>query len=215
MAQQINLLNPALLPRREVLNLRLMTVVLVVAMVGMLVLYGYESYQVSTLARQAAMVAAQLDQIKQSMLEASRRYAPREPSAALAQQVAAMEAKLQSHENVLTALKNYPPTQTIGFSPYLRAFARQGIKGLWLTGLSIDAAGSGMTIRGRALMPELVPRYIAVLGSEPTLKGQKFSTMQMILPQRDATAPDAKAKPELQYVEFTLQSTTDGEGKRS
>lgn len=217
MAQQINLLNPALLPRREVLTPKLMVLVLGFAVVGMAILYGHERYRLNALAQQEAKISAELEATKRAMLEISKQYAPREPSPALAQEVAAMEARLLSHENVLKAMKYDPAALTPGFSPYLRAFAHQGVKGLWLTGLRIDAADGGMVIRGRALAPELVPRYIALLGNEPALKGQKFSAMEMALPQRGTVPTDVSAKAALPYVEFVLQSKVDADagGRRS
>ena len=100
---------------------------------------------------------------------------------------------------------------TAGYSPYFKAFARQNIDGLWLTGVAITGDGSEFELHGQALQPTLVPAYFARLARETVMQGKSFSSLQLRQPQRvgadgrvDGKAADAAAAPP--YVEFSLHS---------
>jgi hypothetical protein len=119
----------------------------------------------------------------------------------------------------------------------MRAFARQSLDGVWLTGFEIDAGGRELALSGRALGAELVPRYLERLNHESLLQGRQFSSLKVDqrvierapptpLPARDKDgdkgsdkdsakdkekAKDAKAAkvelPPLRYVEFSMSTS--------
>jgi hypothetical protein len=110
---------------------------------------------------------------------------------------------------------------TKGYSGYFRAFSRQIVDGLWLTGVGIVGAGHDISLRGRTINPELVPVYLTRLKREPEMQGKSFSALNIQTPKVDAPAyvdtkvVDAKpgdvkpAKPPASagYVDFSLQSS--------
>jgi hypothetical protein len=102
---------------------------------------------------------------------------------------------------VLTMLKSGAIGNTQGYSEYMRAFARQSINGLWLTGFDIIGDGTQISLSGAVVNPELVPSFIQRLGKEKVMQGKTFSTLQMQQPKKDGD----RAVP--RYVEFNLRST--------
>jgi hypothetical protein len=102
----------------------------------------------------------------------------------------------------------------------MRAFARQNLSGVWLTGFTIGADGGEMTISGRALNPDLVPAYIARLNKEPLLQGRKFAQFAVKQTAGEPAAPvaaGAPSRPEGQHAafhEFLLVSSASGAAQR-
>lgn len=211
MSQQINLFNPALVRQKDYYDARTMAWLVLAMLVLMGGVYAYASHRSDTLRQQREQLAQQLRDSQAQLVEATRQFAPRQSSKTLQGELAATGTRLRSHERVLAYLQNGGSVSQ-GFSGTMRAFARQGVNGLWLTGFSVDGAANDMTIAGRALQPELVPQYIGKLGTEPALKGRTFAELSMGLPKAEAAARGANATepapPQPQFIEFTLQSTS-------
>ncbi|HEX6828746.1 MAG TPA: PilN domain-containing protein, partial [Burkholderiales bacterium] len=106
---------------------------------------------------------------------------------------------------VADALKEGTPA--LGPAEHMRAFARQSMGGVWLTGFSLAPAGNGLALRGRALSADLVPAYLGRLNREPVLQGGQFAALEISVP---AVGPAAQTVP---YVEFRLQAVKP-EGSR-
>ena len=105
-------------------------------------------------------------------------------------------------------LKSGALGNTEGYSEYMRAFARESINGLWLTGFNITGDGAQMSMRGAVINPQLVPSYIQRLGKEKVMRGKTFSTLQMQQPKKDGERLVPR------YVEFNLRSTAIEEAKK-
>lgn len=220
MSAQINLYNPAFLAKREwvtPINLLLGFVVMGLAMGILGVWY---QWQLSGLAAEAAVVERELverqDQV--ARLNEEVRRIKRDPR--LEARVLEAETMLRGREEIARALSAGVLGTSEGFSGYLRAFARQTVSGVWLTGLSISAGGEQMRIQGSALNAELVPAYIRRLTEEKAMRGREFATLQMELPpEREAGTPEAAAgseaaatpapRPPPRVLNFTLAASTE------
>jgi hypothetical protein len=212
MSQQINLFNPALIMRKDYFNTRTMLWLILAVAVLMLGAYSYARQQTGALQVQREQISRQLQEAQQQLVQVSRQFPPRQPSKALQDELAATESRLESHERLLSYLQEDSSAARAGFSDYMRAFAHQGVNGVWLTGFVIDAETRDMTISGNALQPELVPQYIAKLGAEPMLKGRTFAALNMGMPEPDIAAK--RSNPVQSYVNFMLQSTVrNGEAR--
>lgn len=221
MSQQINLLNPALIKQKEYLTLNNMLLALGVAVLLMLAGYGYAQKQLSALIVQRGQVAEELQVVQEQLKQATLQHAPRGPDKALQDQIAQLEQKAKVHEQILEIIGQDSAGREKAFSGLMRAFARQGVEGLWLTGFNFDNSADTLMISGRALQPELVPQYIARLGTEPAFKGKSFAALSISLPKASEPAagvapanPSAAGKAPVQarpagadYIEFVLQST--------
>ena len=145
-----------------------------------------------------AQARAQLDQAVQART-------PRAPSKALEEELARAEAALAHQRDILALLDGEGSGQAQGYFAYLQVFARKRLPGLWLTGFTLDAATGKLTIEGKAMQPELVPQYIALLGEESLLSGRQFSALQMES-QKQPSGKDTAAPTDAGSVDFKLQS---------
>lgn len=210
MSQNINLYNPAFRKQRQMLTLATVAQFLGITLVA---LFGYQYY----LQQQVNGTRAEL-QAAESLLKSQRGYveklqgkpaAPR-TDAQLDTDIARLEAELKLARDSMEALKGGAFGNQQGFAEYLRAFSRQSVNGLWLTGFTI--AGSGeLEIHGRVLSPDLVPSYIQRLNKEKVLAGRSFAKLEMNRPKPAAVADkdkDEKKSPGLpRFLEFSLATT--------
>jgi hypothetical protein len=231
MSQQINLLNPALIKQKDLLNPNNIGVTLAVLIVLMMTFYGQAQKQLSSLTLQRTEASEALTKAQNQLKETAARHAMREPNKELPLQIAQLEQKEKMQQQVLQTISQGSASPEKGYAAIMRAFAKQSIDGLWLTGFNFDSHTEQLNITGRTLEADLVPEYISRLSQEPALKGKQFSGLNMNQSKADALASNATApvlattpittqdssagskttaglptKPEVRYIEFTLQS---------
>ena len=208
MSQNINLLGPAFHKQRRSLTLATAVQCFGVTLAALL---GYQML----LQQQVNGLAAELRQAE-GLLGSQRNYVEKlkgkpvavKPDARLEADVGRLEGELNTAREAMEALKGGALGNQQGFAEYLRAFSRQSLNGLWLTGFSI--AGNGeLEIKGRVLSPDLVPSYIQRLNREQVLAGRSFARLEMSRPKpepappaKDGKGPVAAALP--RYLDFSL-----------
>ena len=214
MSQQINLFNPIFLKQKKYFSALTMAQSLGLLLLGSLLLAGLTSYQVSRLDREVAATSAQLVLAQAQLAKVTAEYSPRAKSKVLDDNVQKTEAEVKSLEQVSDILNKGDFGNTKGYAAYLRAFSRQIVSGLWLTGFSIRGAGNEIGLQGRALRPELVAAYIGRLRHEPVMQGKSFATLEMQVPQveqikkgENAAAASVTQRVSAGYIEFNLQSS--------
>lgn len=211
MSHQINLFNPLLLKQRKHFSAITMMQALGLILLGCLGIGIYTSYQVSSLTKVAAATTARLGESQAQLAQVNAAYAARQKSKSLEADIQKAEMDAKSLQQVMDILQKGEFGNKTGYAEYLRAFSRQILDGVWLTGFSIYGAGSEIGIQGRALQPELVPTYITYLKREPVMQGKSFATLEMQRPSIDQTKKqDATGdKPRVQagYIEFSLRSS--------
>lgn len=236
MSQQINLLNPALIKQKDLLNPNTIALVLLLMAALMVVYYSYAQKQFKQLSEQNTKVAAELTATQAQLTQMAKARAPREADKALATQIVALEQKQKIQQEILHTVQQSSSSQEKSYAALMAAFARQTVDGLWLTGFSFDSNTEQLNLSGRTLEANLVPEYITRLSREAVLKGKQFSGLNMLQPKTEVAAnrtptplatataplsPDAAAalnrsnaagtstttvKPETRYIEFSLQS---------
>ena len=188
MSQQINLFNPIFLKQKKVFAALPMAEALGVIVVGIVLLIWYASQSVVALERSAASGKALLADREKRLSQANAQFAPRQKSAALANEVAQAEAELQALHSVESVLRGGALGNTSGYAEYFRALSRQNVSGLWLTGVTIVGAGIDIGVQGKAMQPTMIPNYIERLTSERVMKGKTFASL-------DISRPDVQAAP--------------------
>ncbi|USX24598.1 MSHA biogenesis protein MshI [Oxalobacteraceae bacterium OTU3CINTB1] len=188
MSQQINLFNPIFLKQKKVFTALPMAEALGVIVAGALLLTWYAGQRVAELETSAASGKTLLADRERRLAEASKQFAPRQKSATIASEVAQAEAELKSLQQVESVLRDGTLGNAAGYAEYFRAFSRQNVSGLWLTGVSIVGAGNDIGVQGRAMQPTLIPAYIARLKSERVMQGKSFASL-------DISRPDAQLTP--------------------
>lgn len=222
MSQQINLFNPIFLKQKKVFTALPMAEALGVIVAGALLLTWYAGQRVAELERSAEAGKILLADRERRLVEANKQFAPRQKSPTMAADVAQAEAELAALHQVESVLRDGTLGNSTGYAEYFRAFSRQNVNGLWLTGVSIVGAGKDIGVQGRAMQPTLIPAYIARLKSERAMHGKTFASLDISRPDAQvmpAAAPPAGEAPAATvpasvpaqaaapYVQFSLQST--------
>jgi len=167
------------------------------AIAGLLLLLlgasGWRYWQAQTLGVQLDQARQQLQQSQQQLAERKKAFPEKQADPRLAQQLARLEQDLVLKQRVLRVLSGKQFGNTKGFVEQITGLARQRIEGMWLTALHIRQGGARLGMRGNALQPELLPRYLQRLGQEPVFAGVEFDTFLM---QRGQQAPH--------WIQFSL-----------
>lgn len=209
MSQQINLFNPVFLKQKKHFSAGTMLQGLGLILLGLIAVFVYARIQLSDLTAQLAASTRQLNGTKEQLARVTAEYAPRQKSGALEAEVLRAEAELKSRTRALEIVQQGGIGDTKGYSEYLRAFSRQIVGGLWLTGFSIDAGARAVELRGRALQPDLVPVFINRLKNEKVMQGKTFSNLSMEQPRPENAAAGTPANGPA-FVNFTLTSVPPG-----
>jgi type IV pilus assembly PilN-like protein len=199
MSQQINLFNPQFLHKKKHFSAVTMTQALGLLVLGIAVFYGYALWQDRTMARQAAESSRAHDLQKQQFARASAQLNPEKLEAQIDQDLKSAEAAVALRRALLSEIQSGAGRPSV-YSEYLRAFARQTVQGLWLTGIQIGETGGQLSLSGRALQPELVPVLISRLRQETVLRGRPLEALSIT---RSAAGAEASKHA---IVEFTVTS---------
>lgn len=209
MSQQINLFNPIFLQQKKIFSSKTMAQALGVLALGVAAMAAYGNVRVTALQRQADAGAAQLQQREARLAAVTAEFAPRQKDPLLAAEVQEAERQLGALREVSGVLQRGELGNTRGYAEYFRALARQHADGLWLTGLTINGAGSEIGVRGRALDPAAVPGYLTRLTREPILQGKGFGSLSISEGAQEAAAATQPATQPAPFVEFSLQSNSE------
>ncbi|MDO8291702.1 MAG: fimbrial assembly protein [Gallionella sp.] len=212
MSQQINLFNPIFLKQRKYLSLLTILQALGLIVLGSLFLYGYALYQVGLLKQQSEETTGRFNAEQARLARYTEEFSPQQANLALQAEVQRLEKELAEQTRMVDTLKSGSVGNTTGYSQYMRAFSRQVVQGLWLTGFKVTGDAAQISLSGAVLDPELLPIYIQRLGREQAMQGKSFSTLQMQQPKVAVGAGLAPAA--ARYVEFTMYSTPDSEVKK-
>jgi hypothetical protein len=198
-SRQINLFNPQFLRQKKYFSAVTMTQALGLLVLGMAVFYGFALWQDRGLQRQTAESARAYEQQKQLFAKVAAELSPQKREAQLDLDLKSTEAGIAERQALLREMQAGLTGESAGYSEYLRAFARQTVAGLWLTGIQITDGGTQLTMSGHALQADLVPVLIARLKRESLLRGRPLEALAIV---RSAAAKS----PARSVVDFTVSS---------
>lgn len=205
MNQEINLYNPALAPKVELFSGRAALLCLAGVLVASLAAWALAGMQAARGTILEAVQAVQLAQTQAEVTRLAQEAARRKPDAAVREELAQVEALLAARTQVLQTLDSGALGDTGGVSEYFRAFARQTVQGVWLTGFSIAGAGSQIVIQGRTVNAALVPGFLARLRNEDALRGHSFESLTVYQPPAAVGADNKPVQPD--YLEFRMATS--------
>jgi hypothetical protein len=213
MSQQINLFNPIFMKQRKYFSLLTMLQSLGLIVLGSLLFYGYAVYQVEQLSGQSAESLARYNAEQARFARLVVELSPQQANQLLQDEVRQLEKRLSDQAELISTLKSDSFGNISGYSEYMRAFSRQAVPGLWLTGFKVTGDAAHISLSGAVLNPELLPAYIQRLGREHVMQGKNFSTlaMQQAKPELSKAGKNTLAS---RYVEFTLYSTPESEANK-
>ena len=198
MSQQINLYNPLFLEKKKYFSAVTMTQAIGLIVLGMAAFYGFAFWQDRRLARQIGESGRAYEQQKQQFAKITAELSPEKREAQLDQDLKSIEAAVALRRSFMGALGT-GGLAGVGYSEYLRAFARQTVQGLWLTSIQIAEGGAQLTMSGRALQADLVPVLIGRLKQESVLRGRPLEALAI-------TRSTAGKDPVRTIAEFTVTS---------
>ena len=203
MSQQINLFNPRF--RKRGFSLGSATAMLYaagIAVAAAALIAVDQEHQLRDVQARAQVMEQAHGEARANHEKLVAELAKSKPGAQLAAEIAALDTQLSERQEVIAALKGGAIGNTDGFSSYLRAFSRQSISGLWLTGFDIAFSGNALALRGRTLGAEHVAEYLKRLNQEESMQGRQFAAMRISQPPpASATAPVAATAPAKSAVE--------------
>jgi hypothetical protein len=219
-SQNINLYAPAFRKQRQTVTLNALALCLAVVLVALFSALAYFRHEVTTLAEELhsaeALLKVQQGYADKLQVEA----AARKKNVQLEAETARLEVELKQARDAMEALKGGVIGTQEGFAEYLRAFSRQSVNGLWLTGLTLGGGGE-IEIRGRALSPDLMPGYIQRLNREKVLAGRSFDRLEIGQPRADTQKGgdkdrDTKAVARAaRYLEFSLATAEPSKAEKT
>lgn len=191
MTQQINLYHPGFLRRNPLfepgsLLAYALALVLVLGLGGAVLARSHRAQ----LENQASSIEAQIKAQQEQGVALATQKAARTRDPALEAEVVRLETMVRRRGESLAAISGGALGSTGGFSAHMRALARQSVGGLWLTGFSITSGGNDVTLRGRMLNADLLPRFLGRLGAEKAFEGRGFRSLLIDQP-KPADAPAA------------------------
>jgi hypothetical protein len=213
MGQNINLFNAAFSKPKRALSFATLVKCLGLTLVVLLALHFYLLYAVSGLAGKLRSVEGSLKEQSVRAEKQTGLASARKPDAQLEAEIAQLEVELKQAQEAIGALRGGEFGDEQGFAEYLRAFSRQSVDGLWLTGFVITASGE-LELHGRVLRPDLVPTYIQRLSQEEVFAGRTFARFEMSRPEGERAADkqgergaDKQAARAPGFLEFSLGTT--------
>jgi hypothetical protein len=105
-----------------------------------------------------------------------------------------LRAELASRKRALELLESGAAGKPAGFAARLEALARRHIDGLWLDRLSLGSDAGMMNLGGVTFDPDLVPRYLQSLASDPALEGTRFDEFLIEQPGKEDKAGEKQEK---------------------
>lgn len=88
-------------------------------------------------------------------------------------------AKRKSGFALLNTLQTRIAANKDGYSGYFEGLARQAFPEIWLTHITIIGSGEELSLRGRTLYPDGVPKLLKQLETEAAFAGKNFQIVQL------------------------------------
>ena len=174
MHQQINLFQPIFREQRRLFDAKATAWSLGVISLALLSFWVFGSLKVNQLAAEVAQLREQQRVQEQMASTAGSLRSARENPEQIRARVARLTEELASRTRALDLLQGGFAGNTSGFAAKLEALASQHVNGLWIHRIDLGSASSSLGLSGGTLNPDLVPRYLKALASEPALKGTRF-----------------------------------------
>lgn len=177
MSQQINLFQPVFRRQRKLFSALTIAQATAIFIAGLVIIYAYGRWQVSSLGDEIAALEIRRVATMTQLQTLAEQAAATPRSQLVADQLREAERETVQKERLLRAFRTRRLGNTRGFAAHFEALARQRIDGLWLT--RVEVRDGGITLVGETEAGELVPRYLARLGTEAAFRGTEFARFKL------------------------------------
>lgn len=202
MMQQVNLFRPQFAKAPTQFGWRSLLILTGCAVLAMAGISAYGHLQLQALGRQANAVERQLGELRQGLARLNQGLdsMQNDPHEAAARE--RLRRRNVEAQQFLQSLNRMAQPDGSGFASHFRGLARNPVPGLWLEELQIQAGGEALILRGQALEPSLIPRFLQALRGESAFAGHAFAEVQF---ERHDASPS-------RAVRFQLKSGEGGDG---
>lgn len=183
MNQQINLYQPMFRRQDKVFSAMTMIQTSFLFLVVLTIIFFYGQYKIKPMKIQLQKVTRDVASLQSQVNTYKTRTPIQGKSKLLENEIARLQKELQQREEIQSILKRQELGNSTGFSGYMEALAREHVQGTWLTALAIKNGGKDLSLQGKTLASELVPRYIQRLAKEDLLSGITFNVMELQRPK--------------------------------
>ena len=187
--QQVNLYQPAAEQQCGPLDARAFLLICGVTLTALMCVWGIGTWQVGRLSRDARRLERQQQQTEQTLNALGSADLSNANSSTMEARVHRLQVELVTSRRVLALLQAGTIGRTGGFSDELAALARRPVRGLWLQRVALSAVGDPMSLSGEVLDPDLVPRYLHALATQPALSGVHFERLVIRLARPRRSGP--------------------------
>ena len=212
MTQNINLCDPSLRARRDLLGFESALAIVAAALFCVALAAAGARWSLARLEPVATSSASELVAKQAAVQALAAQAAGSKPDTTLQAEIAGLQRTLTQRGAALRVVNEGAVDREGGFAGRLEALARQSIEGLWLTGVVLRQ--DDVLLKGRTLTPSLIPVFVQRLDQEPSLQGRSFKALDVVrplespaaaasLPATSATS-SAAAVGHAGFVEFTL-----------
>ncbi|MDX1696894.1 MAG: PilN domain-containing protein [Thiohalobacterales bacterium] len=170
MYQQINLYQPVFRRQRKVFSAATLLQVMLIAAIVLLGMYLHARWTLGHLQTTVDNLAGQYRQLEAQLGDLENPQAA--GSVDVLDEVRRLQQTIDQRQTLLDGLARLAIRDNHAFGDFFEVLATRITPGLWLTGLSLTDDGT-TELRGAALDPELVPRYLQDMPRQP-----RFSELQ-------------------------------------
>lgn len=176
--QEINLYLPEFRPRSEPLNARHMGIVVLVVLLAIVLWSFWSLARTSQLETDLELERETLQGV-QEQVQTLTAQLPARRGASVEQQMVQLRSEVQRREQILRLITRQNLGNAEGFSLQLQTLARQSMKDLALSRVSLLSGGSYVELVGRVRQPELVPVYLQRLRAEQSFAQVGFGVIDV------------------------------------
>ncbi|GLP97395.1 PilN domain-containing protein [Paraferrimonas sedimenticola] len=177
MKTRINLYSDSLFPKQHRLSFDRLALFSVAALVIMLLIGVFTSWQASQALAEVRVAERELSQTQQTHNDLKDRVKAHAPRPELVEQVNRRERQLAMKQLLIRELNERSRLTSTGFSPLMKDLASVHRSDLWLT--QIYASEGKFRFEGGATMASSLPKWVDQLQTTETLRGQSFHSMTM------------------------------------
>lgn len=195
MKQQINLYQDVLVEKKPPLHVGMMARVLGGSILALLLVSVLLGWQQGKRDDELAKIKEERTQLVAKLHLFRMQNPPRQEDPNLTRKLEEMRLELAGRSPILEYFEQFEPEMALGFAPVIEGLARFPLKGVWLTGISLNTLDRQILLAGSATRAELIPTYLHHLGKKQVLKGQTFASLKLV-----------RLKERARQVDFRLES---------
>lgn len=210
MKQSVNLYLPEFRKKKDWLTAVHMVQVCGLAMLLMLLVAGWEYWNVQKLNQELQEVEQQRVAAVEATNSLRTSFGSQSPDQDIVEQNRRLEETVNEKQAILEFLRGRDLGNTGGFSEYLADLARYHTEGMSLDAISLTSNGESVSLRGSVLRAELVPIYLQNLSQGESFRGMSFHTLD-IAEAVLAAGPGSEAQ-ELNAWNFSVSTNVQQAG---